>query len=272
MKILFLRSVLNSRTNDPYSLRMNTSYADRVLGHLTDRGGYCSACGDECISCRGKYDLDFSADIAGVLEFPAVLPVIIDEPEGFLPDDVPDHDILIPIAVNEEIVIAFLERFRGARGIIVPIEASDWISPHGIRQITALCSAGGIEAAFPKPFCSFDPDPGRLPVLYEFKKIFRIGKPQIEFTMAGSRIVDTKVICSAPCGATYYTARWLKGETVEADGANIERLLEKMISCYPCTAGHMIDSEFNDSIMHQACKIQRRIALAESLKCKACSQ
>lgn len=257
MNILVLRSVQNSPVRDPYSVRMNTTYADRVLGHLTDKGNYCNACQARCLTCRASYDLDFSEHISGVIEFPAVLPAILDEPQAFLPEEVPDHDVLLALSVNEEILIEFVERFDRARGIIVPIEESDWISPYAITQLTELCSRRRIEIAFPKPFCSFEPAFGTF--LYEFRKAFRIGKPEIDFTVENGRIVEARVACSAPCGATYYTARWLKGEQIDE---NIERTLEKLISCYPCTAGHMIDSEFNDSIMHQACKIQRQIALS----------
>lgn len=252
MKLLILRSVGPTRPNDAYSVCMNTSYVDRVIGHLSDTGGYCSACHDECISCRSQYQLDFSDHIAAVFEFPAVVPAIIEEPDEFLPDSVPPHDVLISVAVNEEILFAFLQRFAPTGGVIVPIEESDWISPHGIRQITQLGEEKGIEVAFPKPFCSFDPPAGTL--LSDFKHKFRIGRPAIELTVVDGLVTEAHVLCSAPCGATYYIARNLKGEPVDDQ---LVLQAEKLLSCYPCTAGHTVDSEFKDSIIHQACKILR---------------
>jgi len=254
MDILFLRSVKNTFSKNDFSVCMNTTYADRVLGHLTDKGNYCSACGKKCIHCRDRYELDFSEKIVAVLEFPAVLPVLIEAPEDFLPDQVPKHDVLIAVAVNEEILISFIQRFPICSGIIIPIEESHWISPNAIVQITDLCAKSGIEVSFPKPFCSFDPSEGT--VLHEFKETFRIGRPRIEFVFENGLIAEATVRCSAPCGATYYTARWLKGARA---GKNLTFLLEKLLSSYPCTAGRMVDSEFGDSITHQASKIQQQL-------------
>jgi len=260
MKLLVLRSVNQGHAKDAFSVCMNTTYAEKVLGHLSDKGQFCSACGKECVQCRRQYDLDFSQDIVGVLTFPAVLPAIVEKPQEFLPPSVPDHDVLLALAVNEEILAAFVERFAIGKGIVIPIEAGEWISPHGVATITTLCNAKGIEVAFPKPFCSFDPPQGS--VLGEFRKAFRIGKPQIEFSVRDGVIAETTAVCSAPCGATYYMARWLKGARVDE---NLTHVVEKLLSCYPCTAGHTIDPEFKDSIMHQACKIQKRIVDCESL-------
>lgn len=260
MKVLFLRSVTDRTPPDAFTVSMNTTYADRVLGHLTDVGHYCHACQDACIRCRETYRLDFSDGIAGVITFPAVLPAIVEEPQNYLPDRVPSHDILISLAVNEELLIAFIRRFLRAKGIVVPIEESDWISPNAILTISRLCKTKGIEVAFPKPFCSFDPHEGT--VLDAFRKTFRIGKPRIDFETVEDRIVGARVVCSAPCGATYYTARLLTGSAADEE---CDRIVERSLSCYPCTAGHMIDSEFKDSIMHQAGNVHRQAICCEGL-------
>ena len=160
MNILFLRSVDRGAAKDHFSVRINTTYVQRVLVHLSGDRDYCSACQQKCIHCRDNYELGFSKNIVGVLEFDSVLPAILEDPECYLPDDVPDHDILIPVAVNEEIIISFLKRFPIAKGVIIPIEQSDWISPNAIVQITDICTKHAIEVSFPKPFCSFDPPEG----------------------------------------------------------------------------------------------------------------
>jgi hypothetical protein len=259
MKILILRSIPNSiPAKDDYGISMDVHYADRVIGHLSDKGEYCKACQDDCISCRKGYKLDFSDSIAGILEFPARLPAILDDPEEYLPKSLPEHEVIIAIAVNEELLLALAERLNSTRGLIVPQEGSNWITPNYIQKISALCRENGIESAFPKPFCSFQASEG---ILAEFMKEFRIGRPRVSYKLKDGKIIKARVEVSAPCGATYYTCRGLTGRGIDED---LKFIIDNRLSAYPCTADHAVDREFNDSITHQAVKIQREIL--ESLR------
>ncbi|MFW6137695.1 MAG: DUF166 family protein [Spirochaetota bacterium] len=253
IKVLILRSVEKSVSKDPYSVEMDTRYADRLLGHLTNRSGICGGCGDNCIKCRSRYDLDLSASIAGVYEFPSVTPAIVDSPEDYLPEEVPTHHILIPVAVNEEIIVSFIEKFPVCRGVIVPLEGSSWISTYAINKITEICKEYDIEADFPKPFCAFNPSSG---VLAEFKNQFKIGKPELVYDVKEGVILKARVVYSAPCGATYFTARGLEGKKLDQD---LQFIIDSRLSAYPCTADRSRDPDFNDSITHQAVKKQRDI-------------
>jgi hypothetical protein len=256
MKVLILRSLYDDRSHhnkDPYTVAYNTAYADRFLGHFRYTRGFCRSCGDKCVRCKELYRLDFSKHIAGIIGFPAVLPAIIDDPDEFVPKEVPSHDVLIAISVNEEILYSFIQKHPLARGIIIPIEESSWVTPYARNSIDQLCRDKGIEIAFPKPFCSFDPGTG---VLKKFKQSFRIGKPELIYRIESGIIKELQVNCSAPCGATYFTARQLAGKRVYDD---LEFIIDKALSSYPCTAGRELDREFNDSITHYAVKIQREI-------------
>jgi len=253
MKILILRSVENQRPRGEYTVSMNTAYADRFIGHITDAADFCTACGNDCISCRKGYKLDFSQDIAGVVPFPSRLPIMIDDPEDYLPSDVPSHDVLVAISVHEELLLSFVDRFPLSRGIIIPSEAPGWISPYAKNAITEKCSKKNIEVAFPKPFCSFSASSG---VLREFRNYFRVGKPEMNIYLEGNKIRHARVECSAPCGATYYTARGLTGKSLDED---LVLIIDTMLSSYPCTASTEVDREFQDSIIHQAVKIQRNV-------------
>ena len=253
MKILILRSVRNTSFKDPYSISLDANYANRVIGHLTDKGNYCHACADNCISCRKGYSLDFSESIAGIISFPSVLPAILDDPMEYLPDELPAHDVMVAIGVNEELLIALVKQFSRSKGIIIPIERSDWLSPHAMNTIAATAEEKGIEFSFPKPFCSFNPSKG---ILRDFRKEFRIGKPEIRFGVNNNIIVSAKVVVSAPCGATYFTARSLQDKNV---GSNLEFIIDNQLSAFPCTADTAVDREFKDSITHQAVKIQRDV-------------
>jgi hypothetical protein len=232
---------------------MNTAYAGRFLGHFTNRAGYCSSCEDSCLRCREGYLLDFSDSLAGIIDFPAVLPVMLDEPEEFLPKKVPDHELVIAISVHEEILLSFIDRFSFRGGIIVPIEEPWWVSPFAQNRIRTICSERGLEVSFPKPFCSFAPSEG---ILRDFQLQYRIGKPGVRCDVRDGRIIGTEVLCSAPCGATYYVARNMVGKEANE---GLVHIIDALLSAYPCTAGTEIDREFGDSIIHRAVLIQRGI-------------
>lgn len=254
MRLVILRSVPSSSIQDPFVVKMDTQYAERLIQHINNQPQYCQACGNLCQGCRQKLDLNFSNDIVGIYDFPSILPGIVDDPEEYLPSQVVDHDILLAVAVNEEIIISFIKKFPIAQGIIIPIEGSHWISPHAITIITQLCKEKGIEIAAPKPFCSFAPKKGYL---LAFREYFRIGKPELDFTVdQENTITKVEVKFSAPCGATYFTSKGLIDKKVTDD---LIFILDKQLSCYPCTADTAVDREFRDSIIHQAVKIQRDV-------------
>ncbi|NQT25198.1 hypothetical protein HQ585_07580 [candidate division KSB1 bacterium] len=253
MKILILRSIPGGEKPGPYTVRMDTAYARRVIGHLSDTGDYCSTCGSKCRECRREYPLDHTGSIAGIINFPSILPALLDEPEEYLPSNVPEYDILLALGIHEQILLAFANCFPISRGIIVPQERSDWLSPYAIDRLRELGGSQGIETAFPKPFCSFNPKNG---ILKTFKEEFRIGRPEFEMSVSDGKIQNMQVGCSAPCGASYYVARHLPGLS---PGEELILKADMLLSAYPCTADHAIDREFNDSITHQAVKIQARV-------------
>jgi hypothetical protein len=253
VKITVLRSGSHQEKKGQYEVRMNTQYSKRFLGHIRDRGSFCSSCGEACISCRNMYDLDFSEFIAEVITFPAVLPVMLDDPGEYLPDSVKEHDILIAISIHEELLFSFVQYCTEAAGIVIPIEEPWWISPYMREKLENHCKNRGIEIAFPKPFCSFDPADG---VLKTLKERFRIGRPEIRFEVKDKRIVESRVLCSAPCGATYFVAKNVRGVEVNDE---LVQTIDSLLSAYPCTASTEPDREFGDSIIHRAVQLQRSI-------------
>jgi hypothetical protein len=251
MNIVVLRSRGFQGKRDDYTLQMNTSYSERFLGHITNRSGYCSSCGGRCVKCRQGYDLDFYDSVVQVVDFPSVLPAVLDDPGEYLPVSVSNHDILVAISVHEEILMSFIERFEGARGVVVPIEAPGWISPYARAMISSLCESRGVEVSFPKPFCSFEPEEG---VLGDFRRQFKIGKPEVQYTVKDGYITGTSVQSSAPCGATYFVARNMAGRRVDSGLVNI---IDSLLSAYPCTASTEVDREYGDSLIHRAVQLQR---------------
>ena len=260
MNLLVFRSqhsVADGKQDEDYAQRFDTAYADRVIGNLSGDDTFCSACGPECIRCRKPYDRRFGEHIAGVIEFPAVLPYMIERPEEYLPENVPAHDVLIAIHIHEQILLAALEQCKtwGTRAVIVPLEASNWLSGATREEADRICEENGIEIAFPKPFCNLNPTEGSL--LAKFREFFHIGYPSVNLTVENETIKRADVRVSAPCGATYFIARWLVGKTLDDDLKY--DVVSRRLHSYPCTASMAWDDELGDTVLHVSGQAHYRI-------------
>ncbi len=260
MRILILRSRRRPgerRADRPYARRFGTAYAERVIGNLRGEEDFCSACGPECTGCRTAYGRRFGECIAGVIDLPAVLPYLLEDPARHVPGAVPPHELLLAIDVHEQVLLEFLRRAPrwGTRGVVVPLEAGDWLSGSGRQEARRICSERAIEIAFPKPFCDFDPPAGS--VLAEFRDRFHVGRPAVSLRVRRGRIASAHVEVSAACGATYYVARWLAGQRVD-DDLKFEVVAKRMHS-YPCTASMQWDQEIGDTPMHVAAQAHYEI-------------
>ncbi len=259
MKVLILRSkrLADSKLRDDYAQVFDTAYADRVIDNLVDDEGFCDSCGPDCVNCRVDYQRKFAGEIAGVLDLPAVLPHLLETPGDLVPSDIPPHDILMAIGVHEQILVAMLERLAGGctRGVVVPLEAPDWISQSAKSRAEEICADAGIELSMPKPFCDFAPPAGSI--LDEFRRKFCIGKPEIQLIVKNDKIEKANVIVSAACGATYCVARWLTGRGVDED-LKFE-VIARRLQSFPCTASMSWDDELGDTVMHVAGKAHYEI-------------
>jgi len=247
MKLVILHSEQTGPEKGPddhYLQEFNTHYAGRVIGNLRGKPEFCTACAAECTHCREPYRRDFSADIAGVFPFPAVLPHVIEKPEQYLPSGVPPHDALLVIHIHEQILFEMLKHCGGwgTKCVIVPLEAPDWITPSARAQAIAICESNGIEIAFPKPFCAFKPHAGGA--LAAFRDYFHIGYPEVELVVEDGKITKADVIASGACGSTYYIARWLIGRSLEDD--LVTEVISKRLHSFPCTASMERDPELGD--------------------------
>lgn len=258
MQVLILRSeetIKEGNVTPDFSTRMNTRYAKRVINNLRNTGYSCGACGKLCISCRKKYSTDLSEYISGIISFPAILPAIIENPDIYIPQAIPQHDTIIAISVNEEILMSFIEKDTQVKGVVIPIEETKWVSPYARKTIERIAIERNIEISFPKPFCSFNPGNNK-PFLSQLKNALRIGLPEVEIRIKDGVVGDVSVKTSAPCGCTYFTAKQLIGRKLTED---LVQIIDNAISAYPCTAGREVDPEYGDSITHRAVKVQRVI-------------
>jgi len=233
---------------DDYTQTFTTAFAEKIIGNLVGEKGFCQSCGPDCCDCRSVYDRHFGRDLAGTIDLPNEAPYLLEAPERFVPDHVPPHDVLLAINVHEQMFLEFLKRCNqwGTRAAVAPVEAPGWVSGSAREQAVAICEKAGVEIAFPKPFCAFDPPDGT--VLAEFRQRFCIGKPSVRLKVKDGHIDRAIVEVSAACGATYYVARGLVGKNLD-DDLKYE-VIAKRLSAYPCTASMAWDEELADTIMH----------------------
>ena len=255
MRILILRSrppAGHDEPTDPYVQEFRSRFADRVIANLRSDAGACSVCGLECTDCRRGYDRRFAANIVDVIALPAALPYLLENAAEHLPPDIPPHEVAVAINIHEQILIEFVKRCGryGTRGIVVPMEARDWVSHATRQEAREICKRLGVQIEFPKPFCDLAPAAGT--VLDEFRQRFHIGRPDVELTVTDGIIEKAHVHVSAACGATYYVARWLVGRSVDDDLAH--EVVAKRLHSYPCMASMAWDDELGDTVMHVAGK------------------
>jgi len=232
-----------------YALKFDDGYANRFISHLKNDENLCTACGEDCISCRLGLIDDLSSRIAGYLRLPRLTNQFIDDPGEHLPNELAPHEVTIAINVHSDVLMEIpkLAVKAGSRALIVPVEDPDWLGGWTKGELEKECARLGIEFAAPKPFCSLTG--GGYVHIKRFIEEFKVGRPQIDLIIEDNVIKRVDVVTSAPCGATYYLAHIFEG--LEAD----ESLLGvacKGLSSYPCTASTKVDPEFKDSITHKS--------------------
>ncbi len=144
------------------------------------------------------------SSIIGLHEFPEDLPEFIDDFEEYIPEELPECDLILSPDLYGDInmVIPAITAETGGKSIIVPIHDPAQI-PLGLQSEMEKATENAI-IMFPKPFCSLKPTGDK--VTDEFVKYFR--KPEVEID-SDEHIRTIKVLRDAPC-ATSYVAENLK--------------------------------------------------------------
>lgn len=194
-------------------------------------------------------------------QVPAALPLMVDDPEEFLPAELGRAEVIIAIHLHQDLLleIPHFVKGRAARALIAPLEDPSWIRPGLQRQVTAACAEAGLESAFPKPFCSLEPT---TPVIAEFCRAYRVGRPQFEITVKDGRIESAEVVRGSPCGLSEFVAQGLQGASLSEDLVKKAGVLHHS---YPCLASMNMDEESGDTVMHKSVDIQKE-AVREALE------
>jgi hypothetical protein len=236
-----------------FQVRYGGEFAVRkFLPHLINYKENPNLCTKQCYRFRQRFPLDFTENIAGVIQFPSVLPELIDDADSYIKQTIPAHDILIAVGVHPDILVELVKQAAdaGCKAVIIPREDPNWLITSLVNKLKYICEEKGLEYAFPRPFCSLSK--GKFKYIDDFIDQFKIGKPKYKvLTDEKENVIDVDVKYSSPCGATYHVASGLIG--VNKD--NIVDAANRLWHTYPCLSSSQMDPEIKDSPMHLAAYI-----------------
>ncbi len=257
----------------------------KFVGNLINSEEFCKACETlemnvKCDKCR-EYIKSFASYIYFYEKLGEDAPEFIEEPEEYLPKNLPPVDFLLVVGIHQDLLsgLPYYLKDKGIKAVIVPIEDPKWV-PAGLQlSILEEFEANGIQAAFPKPFCSLSKELNERNkvgfhltkernYIYEFIEQFKIGAPIVSFLLSkdGESIEDACILQSAPCGSTYYIVQQLKAKYFK-NGKSGELSLNERISkahhAYPCNASMDQDSILKDSCLHVAGYLVRNVIRRE---------
>jgi len=187
---------------------------------------------------------------------PRALPVVIDEPEEFLPSDIPQADLLLAMSESQETaqLVPAIARLSEVGAVIMPVDNSAWL-PLGLQnELRREIAAMGATAVFPRTFCTLtentigygnDVEDYDSKHIASFARCFGRPRLKIELDAAGTKIIRVEVERSAPCGSTHYVAEKLVGRPV-AEAVPQAGLYAHH---YPCLASMQMEAT-GDTLMH----------------------
>jgi NAD-dependent dihydropyrimidine dehydrogenase PreA subunit len=202
----------------------------------------------------------FSSSIVGIHEVPEDLPEFIEDVTGYMPDNLPEADLVIAVGLNGDInlLAPLVAEGTGAKSIIISVHEPKGMPPGLMQEIND--SAIGKVVVFAKPFCILTPMGDAF--IDEFAT--KLGKPVMEIEY-DDLVKSVTVIRDAPCGCTSFIAEELVGTPVE----EAEYVGDIKFHNYPCQASMSLDRGLNDTILHVAGYLSKeavRRALGFSMK------
>jgi len=182
---------------------------------------------------------------------PLRLPPIIDDPEEFLPQKLPQTDLLLSLGESTGVaeLIPEIAKMSHTKAVIAPIDNRDNLPPGLKNQIKEELKRLRIDSTFPLPFCSLTQRASDNEYIREFAQYF--GRPKLTIISNQGKIQNITLEREAPCGSTRFVAEKLVGLKVE----EVEEKAGLLHQYYPCLASPKVDREFGDSILHKAANI-----------------
>ena len=187
---------------------------------------------------------------------PRALPLVIDDPDDFLPASLPQADLVIALGETAGVIqlIPDIAKLAGAKAVLAPIDRNESLPPGLATQLRQWLDELGVTSAFPKPFCSLTETTYNcypivteyhIPLIAQFAHYF--GAPK--FTIAvddEKRVGEVTVVRDAACGCARYVAEGLVGHSIE----EAEYEAGMLHHHYPCLASMNQDSDYKDTLMH----------------------
>lgn len=191
---------------------------------------------------------------------PRALPPIVEEPEEFLPSDIPQCDLLLALTESPGAaqLIPTVVKLSRAKAVIAPIDNSAWL-PVGLKnQLQRELAEKGVVAVFPKTFCTLtensagfrrSAEPYNDESIASFAKHFGKPKLNIKVDPQSGTIAEVTVERGAPCGSTRFVAQKLVGMPVD----KVIPQAGLITHHYPCLASmqqEQLDDRLFDTLMH----------------------
>jgi len=191
---------------------------------------------------------------------PRALPSIVDDPEEFLPEEMPQADLVLLLSESSKAaqLIGGIASLTGAKAVVAPIDDSSWLPPGLAKQLQQEMADMGVTGVFPKTFCTITKEGcgyrGSY-VTYENETIAEFarhfGRPKLVMaTSADGLTVDKfEVVRGAPCGSTHHAAEQMTGHPAE----EVRYKAGLASHHYPCLASmqqEALDDSLFDTLMH----------------------
>ncbi len=199
---------------------------------------------------------------------PPSLPMVVDDPEPYLPLNVPSADLILALGESPAVaqLIPDIARRANAKAVIAPIDHLAWL-PEGLaRQMEERLRRLGIAAVFPRPFCSLTEDGYNLrhqrvayanPWISEFARYF--GRPVFRIRCEEGVVKEVEVERDAACGCARFVAERLigvpVGEAVYRAGLYHHH--------FPCLAGMIVERSLGDTLLHLSGQLMRQAVEVE---------
>lgn len=191
---------------------------------------------------------------------PRALPSIVDDPEEFLPSEMPQVDLILFMSESPQVsqLISGISFLTGAKAVIAPIDNSAWLPPGLKNQLQQELADMGVVGVFPKTFCTLTEggcgfrskfETYQNEIISSFARYF--GRPRLDIVTSsdGKTVEKFEVVCGAPCGSTHHAAEQLVGAPV----GEVIYKAGLVSHHYPCLASmqqEALDDRLFDTLMH----------------------
>jgi hypothetical protein len=183
--------------------------------------------------------------------------MVMDYPEDYLPEELPEADLILSLGENPGVaeLLPELARRTGVKAVIAPVDRNEWLPMGLARQLAKWLEDIGVRAVFPKPLCSLTEThygAGRRLVEYDDARIAEFaqyfGRPRFKITVdpVDRTIAEACVERDAVCGCARHVAQGLIGTDVD----EAELRAGMLHHHYPCLAAMGVDAELGDTLMH----------------------